>query len=256
AVRGPFLAYWRAHGGLAQQGLPLSDEFEEINAIDGKRYRVQYFERARFEYHPEHAGTPHEILLGQLGREWSAAHYPQGMPWGPTFAPLAVGETFTAADDRFSVKYPYGWISEELFDARNVALYPRQETRVTCTVRILHAPGRTLAEAATMAEESIASDRQHNPKTQIEVLTKEPVIVGTSPAYRYLLTRTHEGVRLQEAQVEYVTGDDHVRASCPAPVERYAVWSATFEGIIGSVTLRGTADRNLPIVASSGGNGR
>jgi hypothetical protein len=29
---------------------------------------VQYFERARFEYHPEFKGTPHEVLLGHLGR--------------------------------------------------------------------------------------------------------------------------------------------------------------------------------------------
>jgi hypothetical protein len=28
---------------------------------------VQYFERARFELHPENAGTQYEVLLGQLG---------------------------------------------------------------------------------------------------------------------------------------------------------------------------------------------
>ena len=30
--------------------------------------QTQYFERARFEYHPENAGTPYEVLLGQFGR--------------------------------------------------------------------------------------------------------------------------------------------------------------------------------------------
>lgn len=29
---------------------------------------MRYFERARFEYHPEHADTEHEVLLGQFGR--------------------------------------------------------------------------------------------------------------------------------------------------------------------------------------------
>jgi len=29
---------------------------------------VQYFERARFEYHPEHV-APYDILLGQFGRQ-------------------------------------------------------------------------------------------------------------------------------------------------------------------------------------------
>jgi hypothetical protein len=28
---------------------------------------VQYFERNRFEWHPEYAGTPSEVLLGLLG---------------------------------------------------------------------------------------------------------------------------------------------------------------------------------------------
>jgi hypothetical protein len=28
---------------------------------------VQYFERARFEWHPEHLGTPSEFQLGLLG---------------------------------------------------------------------------------------------------------------------------------------------------------------------------------------------
>lgn len=64
---GAFLAYWQSNGDLAQFGYPLSEVFEE-QLEDGKTYRVQYFERARFEHHPEHAGTPHEVLLGQFGR--------------------------------------------------------------------------------------------------------------------------------------------------------------------------------------------
>ena len=52
-VQGRFLAYWEQHGGLAQQGYPLSDEFTEVSPTDGKPYTVQYFERAVFEYHPE-----------------------------------------------------------------------------------------------------------------------------------------------------------------------------------------------------------
>ena len=48
-------------------GRPLSEEFPEVNPTDGKIYTVQYFERNRFEYHPEFAGTPNEVLLGLLG---------------------------------------------------------------------------------------------------------------------------------------------------------------------------------------------
>ena len=44
-VCGRFLEYWQANGGLAQQGLPLSDTFNEVSAVDGRTYQVQYFER-------------------------------------------------------------------------------------------------------------------------------------------------------------------------------------------------------------------
>src|SRR5215204_4469092 len=67
-VRGIFLEYWSDHGGLAQQGYPISDEFVEVSALDGKSYTVQYFERTVFEHHPENKGTPYEVLLAQLGK--------------------------------------------------------------------------------------------------------------------------------------------------------------------------------------------
>ena len=60
------MAYWQAHGELAQFGYPLSEEFTQV-LEDGRVYTVQYFERARFEYHPENA-PPFDVLLGQFGR--------------------------------------------------------------------------------------------------------------------------------------------------------------------------------------------
>jgi outer membrane biosynthesis protein TonB len=65
-VGSKFWAYWQAHGGLAQQGYPLSDEFTEISPLNGKPYTVQYFERAVFEMHPENV-APFGVLLSQLG---------------------------------------------------------------------------------------------------------------------------------------------------------------------------------------------
>ena len=44
-----------------------------MSPLDGQPYTVQYFERARFEYHPENAGSPYEMLLGQFGTEMLAA---------------------------------------------------------------------------------------------------------------------------------------------------------------------------------------
>ena len=60
---GAFQQFWQNNGGLAIFGYPISEPFQENG------YLVQYFERNRFEYHPEFAGTPNEVLLGLLGSE-------------------------------------------------------------------------------------------------------------------------------------------------------------------------------------------
>lgn len=73
-VGGKFLDYLRQNGGLAQQGLPISDEFQEKSDLDGKLYTVQYFERAVFEMHPENQ-APYDVLLSQLGTFRHKANY-------------------------------------------------------------------------------------------------------------------------------------------------------------------------------------
>jgi hypothetical protein len=69
SLSGAFRSYWEKNGALAQFGYPISEEFSELNSTDNKTYLVQYFERARLEYHPENKGTIYEVLLGQLGRQ-------------------------------------------------------------------------------------------------------------------------------------------------------------------------------------------
>jgi hypothetical protein len=64
-----FAQYWQQNGGLPLFGYAISGERLEKSATDGKTYIVQWFERARFEYHPEFAGTNAEILLGLLGSQ-------------------------------------------------------------------------------------------------------------------------------------------------------------------------------------------
>jgi len=66
---GLHFAFWRffaENGGLDIFGYPVSEEFPEQQP-DGSVFTVQYFQRARFEYHPEQAGTPYEVQLGLLG---------------------------------------------------------------------------------------------------------------------------------------------------------------------------------------------
>lgn len=76
----PFLSYWKSHGlefdgrrgisqaeSLALFGLPLAEPDDELNS-SGDRVLTQWFERARFEYHPNNAAA-YQVLLGRLGAE-------------------------------------------------------------------------------------------------------------------------------------------------------------------------------------------
>jgi hypothetical protein len=73
-----FAASWRKYGvemdgqpgisyadSLALFGFPISSTYQE-ELSDGKVYTVQWFERARFEYHPEN-NPPYHVLFGLLG---------------------------------------------------------------------------------------------------------------------------------------------------------------------------------------------
>lgn len=75
----PFLSYWQTHGldmgdpgvsereSLALFGLPITTPAPERNS-SGDTVQTQWFERARFEYHPNNP-APYTVLLGRLGAE-------------------------------------------------------------------------------------------------------------------------------------------------------------------------------------------
>lgn len=97
-VCGRFLDYWTNNGGLAQQGLPLTNEFVEVSDLNGQSYTVQYFERAVFEKHPENS-APYDVLLSQLGTFRLAAKYPSGDPSrSQTPVPVPPAPTATQAN--------------------------------------------------------------------------------------------------------------------------------------------------------------
>lgn len=95
-VGGRFLQHWQANGGVLLQGFPLSDEFVEISEMNGKPYRVQYFERAVFEHHPENI-RPFDVLLSTLGstyhtkRHLSACDSSYLMPVEPSPESFTIG---------------------------------------------------------------------------------------------------------------------------------------------------------------------
>jgi glucose/arabinose dehydrogenase len=89
-ICGEILSAWRASGlefdgrrgsseaeSLALFGLPLSEPITET--IEGQAYLVQWFERARFELHPENR-PPFNVLLGLLGSELRGVPALQPLP--------------------------------------------------------------------------------------------------------------------------------------------------------------------------------
>jgi hypothetical protein len=112
-VRGAFLAYWRAHGlefgdpgvsyreSLALFGFPISPEMQQ-RLEDGRVYTVQYFERARFEYHPENADPQYQVLLGQFGRHFH--------PADPPVAPIAGQSYFQATGHNLGGRFRDFWL--------------------------------------------------------------------------------------------------------------------------------------------------
>jgi hypothetical protein len=68
-LRTRFLNYWLENGSVDRLGYPISEEITEIEPETGEAYNVQWFERARMEYHPELANTKYEVLLGLLGNQ-------------------------------------------------------------------------------------------------------------------------------------------------------------------------------------------
>jgi type VII secretion-associated serine protease mycosin len=79
-LRGEFLHYWQVHGGLPVFGYPISEEFIEPASAErsgGHTFVVQYFERYRFEFRPEHP-APYNVLLSRMGDDILTLH---GQNW-------------------------------------------------------------------------------------------------------------------------------------------------------------------------------
>jgi hypothetical protein len=92
-LSGRFAHYWEINGGLAVFGYPLTDELSENGMT------VQYFERQRFEYHPELAGTEYVIQLGLTGVEDAQR---RGIANSAPFQPLPAG----AQSDGYTEFFP------------------------------------------------------------------------------------------------------------------------------------------------------
>jgi peptide/nickel transport system substrate-binding protein len=96
-LSGKIRQYWERYGGLKQFGFPLSEQFEELSATDGMTYTVQYFERNRFELHPEKQ-APYDVELGLLGTQQYMAQ-----PIAAAALPIAPPKGVTSSKDTLIV---------------------------------------------------------------------------------------------------------------------------------------------------------
>jgi glucose/arabinose dehydrogenase len=82
-VIGRFLTFWSGNGSLPVFGLPIGEMRQEQGGEGA--FLTQWFERERFEQHPENR-APYDVLLGRLGdemlhrqgRDWQT--FPKGQP--------------------------------------------------------------------------------------------------------------------------------------------------------------------------------
>lgn len=110
-----FLDYWRANGQLVRFGYPIT----EVMIEDGRP--VQYFERARMEYHADIPDPAQRVLLGLLGRELSQdTQYPTG--------PVQSGRVFAETGYTVLGKFLQYWQSWGALDSFG---YPVSESFVT-----------------------------------------------------------------------------------------------------------------------------
>jgi Alginate lyase len=191
-VCGAILSSWRASGlefdgrrgaseaeNLALFGLPVSPP--QTERIEGQEYIVQWFERARFELHPENQ-PPYNVLLGRLGAMppvcGASAPAPQGMPcvgiwvaseelaWRPTAGP-AWERLKTAADGELGK--PNLADQDSLHDVRTLAValvyartgdpaYRAKAADAIMSAIGTEAGGRTLALGRNLIAYVVAAD--------------------------------------------------------------------------------------------------
>lgn len=144
SVSGRFLQFWRDQGGLDVFGYPITPQRPEQNRDTAQTYATQWFERNRFEQHPEN-GAPYDVLLGRLGddalmqqgRDWQA----EGREAGPQAGCLWFDQTgHNVCNQAGSLGFRTYWETHGLNDprlsefAQSLALFglplttPRMET--------------------------------------------------------------------------------------------------------------------------------
>lgn len=164
-----FLQAWNSNGleldgvagsseaeSLALFGMPISEPRPEI--LDGEEYTVQWFERARFELHPENL-PPYNVLFGLLGKELVEEGGGEPRMTAPT-TPIDVGElrNYTHPDGMFSVNVPNNWNLEDRSDDDMTLINfvaPQENGLISVMVIPAEGPRRTTGELGSLLQQSI-----------------------------------------------------------------------------------------------------
>lgn len=100
-----FEQYWASNGGLPVFGYPITPERREVNADLSDNFDTQWFERIRFEAHPENE-APYHVLLGRLGAEL-LERQGRGFEPMPLATPAGRCRTFDVGNQRQAVCDPF-----------------------------------------------------------------------------------------------------------------------------------------------------
>jgi predicted secreted protein/heat shock protein HslJ len=137
-----FLSYWGANGlefdrrpgksyaeSLALFGLPVTEPM--TMTLEGQPFLVQWFERARFEYHPDNTAA-YRVLLGRLGAEVQNPPLDQTPVAPPAESPADV--TLTNSDDGKSIALKTGQLLAVRLDSNPSTGYSWQISQVNDAV--------------------------------------------------------------------------------------------------------------------------
>jgi len=115
-----FLSSWTTQGlefdgragkseaeSLALFGAPITEPYQYTND-QGQTFQVQWFERARFEWHPENP-NPYKVLLGRLGAELVPAPSPSQPAYDKPNGPVDLLASYYNAVNRQEYQRAYSY---------------------------------------------------------------------------------------------------------------------------------------------------
>ena len=224
-IGGRFRTYWEQNGGLAQQGYPITDEFQERSALDGKLYTVQYFERAVFELHTDNT-PPNDILLSLLGKfRYDLKYNAQGTP-RPASSPTAAG-TLRPGQGRWLTKAPIPT--------------GRSEVAVAEVNGKIYVLGGFSSRGQQINEEYDPATDKWRSRAQLPVPLNHAGAVGYNGKL-YMIGGYLDNGRAVASTYEYNPATDEWRTLAPMPTQRGALGVTLLDGKIYAVGGRNDAD--------------